>query len=119
VSKGLFPLQIVRDVRIDLLEPRHALDLFKLVDSNRAHLREWLPFVDDYKSVTAATQFIKRNREENSGEKVLVMGIWAGQILAGEWKNRTVLGLNPDVFLARFSAQNKSLLRIPTNSFTR
>ena len=98
VSKGLFPLQIVRDVRIDLLEARHALDLFKLVDSNRAHLREWLPFVDDYKSVTAATQFIKRNREENSGEKVLVMGIWAGQILAGvvtfdyiDWSNRAAL----------------------------
>src|SRR2546430_17592094 len=36
-------------------------------------------------------------------------------MLASDWKNRTVLGLDPDVVLTRFSAQNKSLLRIPTN----
>ena len=98
VSKGLFPLQIDRDVRINFLEPRHALDLFELVNSNRTQLREWLPFVDDYKSVTVATQFITRNREENSGEKGLVMGIWAGKSLAGvvtfdtiDWSNRAAL----------------------------
>jgi len=98
VSKELFPLQIDRDVRINLLEPRHALDLFELVNSNRAQLREWLPFVDGYKSITVATQFITRNREENSGEKGLVMGIWAGKLLAGvitfdtiDWSNRAAL----------------------------
>jgi ribosomal-protein-serine acetyltransferase len=98
VSKELFPLQIDRDVRLDLLEPRHSLELFKLVDSNRTHLREWLPFVDDYRSVGAATQFITRNREENSGTTSLVTGIWAGEILAGvvtfdyiDWSNRAAL----------------------------
>jgi len=81
-----------------LLEPRHALDLFELVNSNRAQLREWLPFVDGYKSIKVATQFITRNREENSGEKGLVMGIWAGKLLAGvitfdtiDWSNRAAL----------------------------
>jgi ribosomal-protein-serine acetyltransferase len=98
VSKGLFPLQIDRDVRLSLLEPRHALDLFKLVDSNRSHLREWLPFVDDYQSVTAAAQFITRNREEHNGKTGLVAGIWAEELLAGvvtfdyiDWNNRTAL----------------------------
>jgi len=98
VSKGLFPLQIDRDVRLSLLEPRHALDLFKLVDSNRSHLREWLPFVDDYQSVTAAAQFITRNREEHNGKTGLVAGIWAEELLAGvvtfdyiDWSNRTAL----------------------------
>jgi hypothetical protein len=32
---------------------------------------------------------------------------------------RTSDGLDSDVVLARFSAENKSLLRIPTDSFTR
>jgi len=98
VSKGLFPLQIDRDVRLNLLEPRDALELFKLVDSNRAHLREWLPFIDDYQSVKAATQFITRNSEESSGEKGLVMGIWVREMLAGivtydriDWSNRAAL----------------------------
>jgi len=98
VSKGLFPLEVDRDVRIKLLEPRHALDLFKLVDSNRIQLREWLPFVDDYRSVAAATQFITRNREESDGTTGLVMGIWSGRLLAGvvtfdyiDWGNRAAL----------------------------
>jgi ribosomal-protein-serine acetyltransferase len=94
----LFPLQIDRNVRVNLLEPRHALDLFKLVDSNRTHLREWLPVVDDYQSVTAAAQFITRNREESTGTSCLAMGIWVGEMLAGvvtydyiEWSNRAAL----------------------------
>ncbi len=98
VSKDLFPLQIDRDVRLNLLEPKNAHELFKLVDSNRTHLREWLPFVDDYRSVTAATQFIARNREEHNGKTGLVAGIWAEELLAGvvtfdyiDWSNRAAL----------------------------
>jgi ribosomal-protein-serine acetyltransferase len=98
VLKELFPLQIDRDVRLNLLEPRHALELFNLVDSNRTHLREWLPFLDDYRSVAAATQFVARNREENGGRTALAMGIWAGEMLAGvvtfdyiDWSNRAGL----------------------------
>src|SRR6266571_2804806 len=73
-------------------------ELFKLMDSNRAHLREWLPFVDDYQSVAAATQFIRRNREENNGRTRLAMGIWVGELLAGvvtydyiDWSNGAAL----------------------------
>jgi ribosomal-protein-serine acetyltransferase len=98
VSKELFPLQIDQNTRLNLLEPRHALELFKLVDSNRTHLREWLPFIDDYRSVKAATQFITRNREEHNGKTGLVAGIWAEELLAGvvtfdyiDWSNRAVL----------------------------
>lgn len=96
--KRLFPIQIDRDVRLNVLEPRHAHELFKLVDSNRTTLREWLPFIDNYQSVTAATKFIGRNREENDISSRLVMGIWAGEILAGvvtfdyiDWINRAAL----------------------------
>lgn len=98
VSKRLFPLQIDRDVRLNLLEPRHAPDLFMLVDMNRTHLREWLPFIDDYRSEMAATQFVSRSREENNVTTSLVAGIWVGEILAGvvtfdyiDWSNRAAL----------------------------
>ncbi len=98
VSKESFPLQIDQDVRLDLLQSRHAVELFKLVDSNRTRLREWLPFIDDYQSVRAATQFIARNREESSGTTRLAMGIWIGEMLAGvvtydhiDWTNRAAL----------------------------
>lgn len=98
VPKGLFPLQINREVRLNVLEPRHAQELFTLVNSNRTHLREWLPFIDDYESVTAATEFISRNRGKNDRTTGLVTGIWAGDILAGvvtfdyiDWSNRAAL----------------------------
>ncbi len=98
VSEELFPLQIDQDVRLNLLEPRHAMELFKLVDFNRPNLREWLPFVDDYQSIADAAQFIARNSEESSGEKGLVMGIWVREMLAGivtydriDWSNRAAL----------------------------
>ena len=35
----LFPLKNERDLQLKLLERKHALELFKLVDSNRTHLR--------------------------------------------------------------------------------
>ena len=56
--EDLFPLTIDHDLELKLLERTQAPKLFKLVDSNRAHLRQWLPFVDDYRSVNAANQFI-------------------------------------------------------------
>jgi len=98
VSEGLFPLQIDRDVRLNLLEPRHAIELFNLVDSNRTHLREWLPFIDDYQSEKAATQFITRSREESGRTTSVAMGIWIGKMLVGivtfdriDWSNRSAL----------------------------
>jgi ribosomal-protein-serine acetyltransferase len=98
IPKELFPIQIYQDVRLNLLQPRHAIELFKLVDSNSSHLREWLPFIDDYRSVTAATQFITRNREKHNGKTGFVAGIWAEESLAGvvtfdyiDWSNRAAL----------------------------
>src|SRR5256712_13499893 len=96
--EDLFPLTIDHDLELKLLERTQAPKLFKLVDSNRAHLRQWLAFVDDYQSVAAANQFIRRNREEHGGKTRLLMGIWQGESLAGvvtydyiDWGNRAAL----------------------------
>ena len=40
--EDLFPLTIDHDLELKLLERTQAPKLFKLVDSNRAHLRQWL-----------------------------------------------------------------------------
>ena len=80
------------------MEPKHAVELFNLVDSNRTDLREWLPFIDDDQSITAATQFIMRNRDEGNVATRLAMGIVVGEMLAGvvtfdyiDWSNRAAL----------------------------
>ena len=96
--EDLFPLTIDHDLELKLLERIQAPKLFKLVDSNRTHLRKWLPFVDDYRSVNAANQFIRRNQENHAGKTRLLMGIWLGESLAGvvtydyiDWDNRAAL----------------------------
>jgi len=96
--EDLFPLTIQHDLELKLLERTHAPKLFRLVDSYMSHLRQWLPFVDDYRSVNAANQFIRRNRENHAGKTRLLMGIWLGESLAGvvtydyiDWDNRASL----------------------------
>lgn len=39
-------LLTTHDLRLEPLELSHTANLFQLVDQNRAHLREWLPWVD-------------------------------------------------------------------------
>jgi ribosomal-protein-serine acetyltransferase len=96
--EDLFPLKIDDYLQVKLLKRTHAPKLFKLVDSNRDHLRQWLPFVDEYRSVAAANQFIRRNPENYDGKTRLLMGIWLGESLAGvvtydyiDWGNRAAL----------------------------
>jgi len=42
----MFVLKVDQDIELQLFQKRHAKELFYLVDSNRSHLREWLPWVD-------------------------------------------------------------------------
>ena len=81
-----------------VLEESHAPALFKLVDSSRQHLRVCLPFVDAYRSVSAASDFIARFREKSVDEDGLALGIWFKEDLAGvitfdrfDWANRVTL----------------------------
>ncbi len=96
--KDLFPVEIDENLGLRLLEERHALELFQLVDSSRSHLRRWLPFVDSYHSVSAAISFIRRFQESLSKKEGLALGIWFKEKLAGvatydhiDWENRATL----------------------------
>jgi ribosomal-protein-serine acetyltransferase len=54
-------MSIIRvDDQINLVPLRKtsAYEIFQAIDSNRSHLREWLPFVDYTKEVTHTEQFI-------------------------------------------------------------
>ncbi len=42
----MFRFQVSDHVALQLIERHHAEELFALVDANRAHLREWLGWVD-------------------------------------------------------------------------
>lgn len=66
----MFPYHLSADLSLELLEPRHGAELFRLTDANRKHLREWLPWVDATQSVSDTTAFIEstsRQLADNNG----------------------------------------------------
>lgn len=64
-------------------DPSQASELFALVDSNREHLSEWLPWVKFNQTVHDSEKFIESVRAEMRGDKGLELGIWYNDTLAG------------------------------------
>ncbi|HOF87467.1 MAG TPA: GNAT family N-acetyltransferase, partial [Armatimonadota bacterium] len=77
------------DAELVDLRDEYAEELFALVARNRAHLRAWLPWVDDARTVETILAFIARVRREqaDTGNPTMVIR-YRGQ-LAG------VIGLHP------------------------
>ncbi|WP_462408881.1 GNAT family N-acetyltransferase [Neobacillus sp. Marseille-QA0830] len=91
----MFTLKVDHEIELQLLQSHHALQLFKLVEENREHLQEWLPWVG---SMTTPVQFeaiipVWLNQfAENSGCNlgILYRGELAGSIglQQVDWFNR-------------------------------
>ena len=50
----MFTLKVDNQIELQLFQQHHALKLYQLVEENREHLREWMPWVD---SMNSAYQF--------------------------------------------------------------
>ena len=92
----MLPHILSDSLSLDLLAPRHAAALFAAVEANRAHLREWLPWVDETRSVDDTRRFIDRMRDQYRATEgfqatILTDGEVVG--LAGhhriDWRNRS------------------------------
>ena len=71
----MFTHHITRDLALEILEARHADELYQLTDSNREHLRQWLPWVDKIKSVEETRAFIhttRRQLSDNNGFQTVI-----------------------------------------------
>ena len=93
----MFPIPLDDDIVLELLEPRHAEELYRVTDANRAHLREWLPWVDKTHSSADTQAFIKAMRKQlgdNGGFQTVIRyrGALAGVIghHRVNWMNRSV-----------------------------
>ena len=93
----MFERAILEGARLRLIELHHAELLFDAVDSNRDHLRRWLPWVDGTKSVEDCRAFIRRALDQFAHGHGFHAGIWAGSRYAGtighhriDWANRSV-----------------------------
>jgi ribosomal-protein-serine acetyltransferase len=91
----MFEHQVDDEIKLRLLEPRHAAALFAIVDSNRHHLRHWLPWLDANVAVSDTLHFIQRPRSQFAEDSGFVAGIWHCDELVGvvghnriDWENR-------------------------------
>ncbi|GAC1501065.1 MAG: GNAT family protein [Ktedonobacteraceae bacterium] len=92
-------LRIKVDPQLELriLADRDASDLYQLVDSNRAYLREWLPWVDGTLSVEDEQAFIHGTMTQYESDRSFTYAIWWNEHIAGtigynalNWANRKV-----------------------------
>lgn len=91
----MFSLKLGDDLELRLLEERHSDDLFTVVDQNRQHLRQWLPWLDTNASPDDTRSFIKSALDQFANNAGLVAGIWYRNRIAGvigynsiDWVNR-------------------------------
>lgn len=95
-NKARFIIPINRDVELRILEEWDIEELHQLIDRNREHLRQWLPWVDD-QSVEESRSFVQRSLQQYMDNECFNLGIrYRGQ-LAGvigyhtiNWPSRMV-----------------------------
>ncbi len=78
-----------------LFEMRDAEPVFAAVERNRAHLRQWLPWVDYTRTAEDVRHFIMRVQEQFNANQGPQTGIWVNGELCGslgchaiDWANR-------------------------------
>ena len=97
-----YPARIPVDegVELRLVEDADAEEIYRATDADRAYLREWLPWVEDTRSVEDTRTFIARSQEQarlSNGfqTRILYQGRFAGMIgyLYHDWTDlRTEIG---------------------------
>jgi ribosomal-protein-serine acetyltransferase len=65
------------------LEIRHAADIYNLIDSNREHLRRWLPFIDNTRHVIDSEVFVRAMQNQYILDGSVSAGIWYKEEMAG------------------------------------
>ena len=83
-----------------MLERQHATELFEVVEGCRDHLRQWLPWVDDTRSVADSERFVADSLAQLATNQSFQAGIFEKKRLIGvigyhpiDWRNRkTALG---------------------------
>ncbi|MBU2602550.1 MAG: GNAT family N-acetyltransferase [Actinobacteria bacterium] len=79
----VFHHSLDEDTHLRSIAEADAEELFALVDANRAHLREWLPWVDANTEVTHTRQFIASAVKQNEDELGLTCVIVQGGRIVG------------------------------------
>ena len=63
-NRPLLCIRIDEETELRIYEERHAQEVAELVDQNRAYLRQWLPWVDNSRTVEDSKAFIKYSLQQ-------------------------------------------------------
>ncbi|WDI42608.1 GNAT family N-acetyltransferase [Bremerella sp. P1] len=92
----MFAYHLEPNLRLELLAPRHAQELFAAVDANREHLSPWMPWVPSTKSVADVEAFIATTLQQLGEDNGFQTAIRAGQNIVGvigmhkiDWRNKS------------------------------
>ncbi len=93
----MITIRIDDDLMLRQLSEQDAPPLFAVIDSNRAFLREWLPWLDTSKSAEDTQYFVRTTLEQFSNNDGFAAGIWYKNSVVGiigfhkvDWLNRSV-----------------------------
>ncbi len=78
------------------MDEEQAVELSRLVDRNREHLREWLQWVDNSRTTQDSRDFLREVRKMYRDSRTVTAGIWHRERLSGmvglndiDWANRS------------------------------
>lgn len=91
----MFIEDIDEEINIRMLAARDSESLFEITDRSREYLREWLPWVDEMKTVEDSSDFIKNGFQIYAEQTGLTVGVFYLGNLVGvagynsfNWKNK-------------------------------
>ena len=76
-------VEVNETTELRLLELCDTETLFSLININRQHLRQWLPWLDANTEVKDSFDFIKSTQKQFADKKAAVLGIWFKGELVG------------------------------------
>lgn len=92
----MFKHIIDKELELKLLDNCDRDELFALIDSNRPHLKQWLPWVDGTKSSEDLKGFIDSTKQQYINNNGFQLSIWYKRKIAGvigfhsvNWSNKS------------------------------
>ncbi|MEM9621551.1 MAG: GNAT family protein [Pseudomonadota bacterium] len=75
-------IEIDADLTLRPMQEPHATDLFKVVDQNRAYLRQWLPWLDQNTCTQHLQAYARASQQRNAGGEAFVQTLfWQDQLV--------------------------------------
>lgn len=78
-----FSIQVRNNIELRFIRHDEAEDLFRLVDKNRAYLRQWLPWVDAQTGPEVSRAHVAERLDKAKAMEALDLGIYLNEKLIG------------------------------------